>query len=165
MYIFENTEQNNAKANDYETKALLYLLSYRKDSDQIETFAIDCFNDVTGCNEKYTRLWDIQSKNVKSLNPKTIGKSLITLYFNFEHSFPFKYFILFIPKLKIGYLENENAKTFNFGNFQKSYKSKIIVGLSEEYKRRKNKEINDKFLSRFLAKIIFVMEMKQKLII
>ena len=62
VYRFETTEQNNQKANDYETKALLYLLSFRKDSKQIEVFAIDCFNDVTGCNKLYDKLWDVQSK-------------------------------------------------------------------------------------------------------
>ena len=93
MYTFETTEQNNQKANDYETKALLYLLSFRDDSNNIETFAIDCFNDVTGCNNNFSILWDVQSKNVQGLNPRKIGGNLITLFHNYEHEFPFEYFI------------------------------------------------------------------------
>lgn len=156
MYIFETTEQNNTKANDYETKALLHLLNFRKDSKSIETFAIDCFNDVTGCNKKYTTLWDVQSKNVQSLNPRKIGQSLVTLYSNFEHEFPFKHFIFLMPKLKEGYLKDENIKMFNFENFITEQKKKVRLGLSEEYKRRKNQLIDNEKLNTFLLKVIFV---------
>lgn len=48
MYIFETTEQNNAKANDFETKSLLYLMSFKSDSTDIDSFFVDCFNDITG---------------------------------------------------------------------------------------------------------------------
>ena len=125
MYEFKTTEQNNTKANDYETKALLYLLSYRKDSRSIQTFAIDCFNDVTGCNRQYSMLWDVQSKNEQSLTPRKIGKYLITLFLNFQHDFPFEHFIFFMPKLTEGYLQNENLKTFDLSNFKEKQSSKI----------------------------------------
>lgn len=32
MYEFNTTEQNLGKANDFETKAMLYLMSFRADS-------------------------------------------------------------------------------------------------------------------------------------
>lgn len=156
MYIFDTTEQNNAKANDYETKALLHLLNFRKDSKSIETFAIDCFNDVTGCNKKYTVLWDVQSKNVQTLNPRKIGQNLVTLYSNFEHEFPFKHFIFLMPKLKEGYLNNEDIKIFTFENFAATQQKKVSLGLSEEYKRRKGKTIDDDNLNAFLSKVVFV---------
>ncbi len=156
MYIFKTTEQNNTKANDYEAKALLHLLNFRKDSKSIETFAIDCFNDVTGCNRNYTTLWDVQSKNVQSLTPRKIGANLITLYLNFEHEFPFKHFIFLMPKLKEGYLNDENIKIFTFDNFITKQKEKVNLGLSEEYKRRKSKIIDNDKLNTFLAKVVFV---------
>lgn len=39
---FETTEQNNAKANDFETKSLLYLMSFKSDSTDIDSFFVDC---------------------------------------------------------------------------------------------------------------------------
>lgn len=38
----------------------------------MDVFIIDCFNDVSGANRDVNRLWDVQSKGVKSLNPKKI---------------------------------------------------------------------------------------------
>ena len=156
MYRFETTEQNNEKANEYETKALLYLLSFHKDSRKIDYFAIDCFNDITGCNKNYSMLWDVQSKNVASLTPSTIGKALITLYLNFIHEFPFEHFILFMPKLKLGYLKNENKKLYRIDNFREPQQEKIKTGLKNEYCRRKNKLLFDNNINDFLNKILFV---------
>ena len=160
--MFETTEQNNQKANDYETKALLYLLSFRKDSNNIETFAIDCFNDVTGCNKNYSVLWDVQSKNVQSLNPSKIGSHLITLFHNYEHNFPFKYFIFLMPKLKDMYLNNENKEIFCFNNFKAKYHQKIQQGLQQEYKRRYKTPINSGNINNFLNKVVFVIGNKSK---
>jgi len=83
MYQFTTTERNNAKASEYETKSMLYLFGCRKDSKEMDVFIIDCFNDVSGADKAVQRLWDVQSKGVKSLNPKKIGKALITLFQNF----------------------------------------------------------------------------------
>ncbi len=58
------------KASEYETKAMLYLFGCRQDSRDMDVFIIDCFNDVSGANRDVDRLWDVQSKGVKSLNPK-----------------------------------------------------------------------------------------------
>ena len=38
MYKFLYTERNNEKATEFETKSLLYLLSMREDSNEIDTF-------------------------------------------------------------------------------------------------------------------------------
>lgn len=136
MYTFENTERTNQIASEFETKSLLYLLSLRNDSNHIEVFIIDCFNDVTGSNNNINRLWDVQSKGVKSLNPKKVGISLATLYKNYISSIQFEYYILFIPKLKEGYLSNEQSKNFNFTNFLEKHKKKVKLGLYEESIRR-----------------------------
>ena len=162
MYTFETTEQNNQKANDYETKALLYLLSFRHDSNNIETFAIDCFNDVTGCNNNFSTLWDVQSKNVQSLNPKKIGISLITLFHNYEHEFPFEHFIFIMPKLKKIYFNDESQEVFSLNNFKPEYHQKIIQGLQQEYNRRYNYFPNNENISAFLEKLIFVIGSRSK---
>ena len=52
MYTFKNTEINNKKASDFETKSMLYLLGMRSDSKEIDLIAVDCFNDVTGLNTR-----------------------------------------------------------------------------------------------------------------
>ena len=42
-------------------------------------------NDVSGANRDVNRLWDVQSKGVKSLNPKKIGEAqLKEMYLNDE---------------------------------------------------------------------------------
>lgn len=63
MYTFKNTEINNKKASDFETKSMLYLLGMRSDSEEIEIITVDCFNDATGSNTDFSKLWDVQSKN------------------------------------------------------------------------------------------------------
>ena len=162
VYRFETTEQNNQKANDYETKALLYLLSFRKDSKQIEVFAIDCFNDVTGCSRLYDKLWDVQSKNVQSLTPRTVGKALYTLFYNFEHEFPFEEFVLFMPKLQKRYLINENLESYNISNFKPKEQSKVIAGLEKEYKDRKSIKPNIGKFQDFFKHLKFVVGDKNK---
>ena len=88
MYKFKTSEQNNDKATEFETKSLLYLLTKIKGHSGISLFIIDCFNDVTGVSENYSDSWDIQSKNVASLTPRTVGKALYTLFANYvRHSF------------------------------------------------------------------------------
>ena len=55
-----------------ETMKRLYLFFFLQDSRDMDVFIIDCFNDVSGANRDVNRLWDVQSKGVKSLNPKKI---------------------------------------------------------------------------------------------
>ena len=107
MYQFTTTERNNEKASEYETKAMLYLFGCRQDSRDMDVFIIDCFNDVSGANRDVNRLWDVQSKGVKSLNPKKIGEALVTLFQNYCSDIEFEHYILFIPKLKEMYLNDE----------------------------------------------------------
>ena len=46
-YTVQSTEKVRGKGADYETKAMLYLMSCRDDSHEIFSFAIDLFNDVS----------------------------------------------------------------------------------------------------------------------
>lgn len=163
MYKFTTTERNNDKATEYETKSMLYLFGFRKESKNVEVFIIDCFNDVTGADKAVQTLWDVQSKGVKNLNPKKIGVALITLFQNFLSDIEFKYYILFMPKLKEMYLNDEGKKTFNIDNFKSQYYQKIKQGLQEEYLRRNGVSPQDKELDDFLNIIEFVIADERKM--
>lgn len=163
MYKFTTTERNNDKATEYETKSMLYLFGFRKESKNVEVFIIDCFNDVTGADKTVQTLWDIQSKGVKNLNPKKIGIALITLFQNFLSDIEFKYYILFIPKLKEMYLNDEDKKSFKIDNFKSQYYKKIKQGLQEEYLRRNGVIPHDKELDEFLNIVEFVIAEEKKM--
>ncbi len=136
MYTVRNTERTNEKASEFETKSLLYLIALDRDTDEIAFLFIDCFNDVTGANNICSTLWDVQSKGVSSLRPKTLGASLITLFLNHQSVLPLSESILFIPKLKEGYLVDECLGVFGFDNVQAKKQSKLREGLAEEYASR-----------------------------
>lgn len=162
MYSFLHTEQTNDKASEFETKSLLYLFSMRDDSSEIDTFIIDCFNDVTGANNNCDKLWDVQSKGKKSLRPSTIGESLITLFENCISQINFDYYILFFPKLKDIYFIDNDISVFKINNFKKQYISKITEGLQKEYERRNNKCINENAMKKFLNEVNFVVDTNTK---
>ncbi|KHS93461.1 hypothetical protein RC86_04910 [Pectobacterium brasiliense] len=155
MYTFKNTERNNKKASEFETKSMLYLLGMRADSNEIETITIDCFNDVTGACNKFEKLWDIQSKNHSTLPPSKIGESLLTLYNNYVSDFDFFEYILFTPKLDRSYLINKEENIYNYNNFtdktQKGIKSKIIKKLKFPPLSDEEQQLNA-----FLDKVFFV---------
>lgn len=107
---------------------MLYLFGCRQDSRDMDVFIIDCFNDVSGANGDVDRLWDVQSKGVKSLNPKKIGEALVTLFQNFKSDIEFEHYILFMPKLKEMYLYDENKTYFQIDNFKPQYIVKVKQG-------------------------------------
>ena len=84
-YIYEisATEQTTPSAAIQETKTMLYLMGYINDSNEIDAFLIDVFNDVTAIDENDEKLWDAQSKGEKQSSPNEIGKNLVTLYKNY----------------------------------------------------------------------------------
>lgn len=47
-YTVKSSERLRPSAADTETKALLYLMNFRDDSDEIFFFVVDFFNDLTG---------------------------------------------------------------------------------------------------------------------
>ena len=156
-YTFKNTEINNKKASDFETKSLLYLIGSNKDRKSIEYIAFDCFNDVSGLNEQLDKIWDIQSKNEQSLSPKKIGKYLFTLFDNYLSSFDFRQFIFFCPVLKSDYKKDNSKNTYGADNFIEKTLSRIKLGLQEEVKRVKGISINyEKQQIDFFNKVIIV---------
>jgi hypothetical protein len=162
MYQFTTTERNNEKASEYETKAMLYLFGCRQDSRDMDVFLIDCFNDVSGANRDVNRLWDVQSKGVKSLNPKKIGEALVTLFQNYCSDIEFEHYILFMPKLKEMFLNDEARTYFQIDNFKLQYIDKIKQGLKSEYERRNSLEPQETDLDNFLQMVEFVIAEEQK---
>lgn len=156
-YTFKNTEINNKKATDFETKSLLYLIGRRKDSKEVEYITFDCFNDVSGVNKKSDKIWDIQSKNEKSLSPKKIGKYFFTLFDNHTSPFDFTEYIFFCPILKTEYKIDENLNIYGIENIVDKTLTRIKSGLKEEILRVKGKSIDYSIeLDLFLKKIIIV---------
>jgi len=160
LYTFKKTEINNEKASDFETKSMLYLLGMRHDSEEIEIIAVDCFNDVTGLNKDFSKLWDVQSKNHSILPPSKIGESLLTLYDNYRSSISFCDYILFIPKLKRDYLVNDTFNVYGYENINKKQKK----GIERKLKEKINGDtsgINPPLFLDFLTKITFVEDNKE----
>jgi hypothetical protein len=160
LYTFKNTEINNKKASDFETKSLLYLLGMRSDSEEIEIITVDCFNDVTGCNTDFSKLWDVQSKNHSSLPPSKIGESLSTLYENYISTIRFFEYILFIPKLNRDYLVDPSKNIYSYENINERQKNGIEKKLKEKINGNKSGTTPPLFLD-FLSKIFFVEDNKR----
>lgn len=153
-YTFKNTEINNKKASEFETKSLLYLISNKK---EIEYITFDCFNDVSGVNKKNDKIWDVQSKNEKSLSPKKIGKYLFTLFDNYISTFSFYEFIFFAPILKDDYKINSKLNIYNLNNIEKETLKRISNGLTEEVTRVKGTSVDySKQIEIFLDKVFIV---------
>ena len=82
-YKVSSSEKLRKSGAEAETKALLYLMNFYPDSQDIHYFIVDFFNDLTGMNRTAKILWDLQSKGAKNSSPKSIGKELVTLFKNF----------------------------------------------------------------------------------
>lgn len=80
MYKVTASEERNEKATEFETKSMLYMMNYYSDSDKIDYFAIDFFNDVTGVDRLSSSCFDIQSKGIKDITPYSLGQYLVTLF-------------------------------------------------------------------------------------
>ncbi|NOI31560.1 hypothetical protein [Vibrio coralliilyticus] len=161
MYTFKNTEINNKKASDFETKSMLYLLGMREDSESIELITVDCFNDVTGIDSQFSKLWDVQSKNHSSLPPSKIGESLYTLYTNYVSNFDFYQYILFIPKLKKEYLIDDRKNIYGYNNIDVKKKKGIEKKLKQKINNDDSGDTPFKF-EEFLHSVVFVQDNKQQ---
>lgn len=160
MYTFKNTEINNKKASEFEAKSLLYLIGMRADRDEIDILTIDCFNDVTGANSSFSKLWDVQSKNHKLLPPSVIGESLYTLYDNYISSIHFSEYILFIPKLKREYLVDASLNTYEYRNIKPDTQRRIEKKLTNKI-NGSTKGKPPPLLMSFLSDLTFVEDNKK----
>lgn len=100
-----------------ETRALLHLLNSESEYGEINGFAIDFFNDVTGVDRMAYKLFDIQSKAAKS-GAKEIGAELVTLFKNHVSDFS-DYFvaeILFLGEVRANVFDGEKLSQFLFSD-------------------------------------------------
>lgn len=146
-----------------ETKALLYLMNFRDDSDEIHYFVVDFFNDLTGMDRASSKLWDIQSKGASNSSPKSIGKELVTLYKNFLSDLTFSYLILFLGGVS-NTVRNDNSKNlFGIDNVNSEAITKIVEGLKEESTDKTyidSSQITTESINSFLEKVLFVIDDK-----
>lgn len=163
-YTVKSSEKTRKSGADGETKALLYLMNFRSDSDDIHYFIVDFFNDLTGMDRFSVKLWDLQSKAAKNNSPKAIGKELVTLFKNYLSEFDFSYYILFVGGVSSTLRNDATLNTFDISNITTSAMLKLKEGLKEESKEKgyiNNQDITDQNITDFLSKVLFVIDDKE----
>lgn len=163
-YIVKSSEKTRKSGAETETKALLYLMNLRNDSEEIYYFIVDFFNDLTGMNTYSDKLWDLQSKGAKGSSPKAIGKELVTLFKNFLSDLEFADYILFVGGVSSTLRIDDTINSFGMENVKDDAKKKLVEGLKEEAVAKEyinNDEITDENISLFLEKVRFVVDDKK----
>lgn len=145
-YKFLSVERNTRSGNNAETCALLHLMCYADERDEIEQFAIDCFNDVTGMDGSCFSLYDVQSKADKKVTPAELGKDLATLFENSVSDFSqyFVAFTLFIGGVSPTVLENPNLEVFTFLDMRVKAQETVRKQLVEACRKRHGGVFKDK---------------------
>ncbi|MBO4643464.1 MAG: hypothetical protein J5716_02520 [Alphaproteobacteria bacterium] len=164
-YTVTASERNNESASNQETKALLYLMNFRQDSDDIFYFVIDFFNDVTGVDRAGSCGWDVQAKAHKNLSQSLVGKYLVTLYKNYLSDFNFNSYILFVGGISSSILCNVSLREFGIDNFKNEAKNKIAESLKKEAKQKTyidDNLVTDENINDFLLKVVFVIADEEK---
>ena len=139
-------------------------MNLRKDSDEINYFIVDFFNDLTGMDTYADKLWDVQSKGAKGNSPKALGKELVTLFKNFVCDFEFADYILFVGGVSNTVRFNNNLNSFGIENITPSAIQKIKDGLKEEVKNKsyiEDTDITDTNINQFLDKVRVVIDDKK----
>lgn len=167
MYVIRATEERNEKANEYETKSLLFLMDYYKQSESIAYFAIDFFNDLSGINEFATECYDVQSKGVKNISPKELGEYLVTLFRNYLSDLNFVNYFLCIDSVNpVISREIGDKKVFLYSDLSNDIKIKIKAGLIDAVLKKQYLDstfANDNVrILDFLDNIMFVICDKSK---
>lgn len=139
IYKILSTEKLNESASSFETASLLYLITLNSNRNKMHYYFIDLFNDVTSMSKMNEVLFDVQSKNVKNITPKTLGRFLVTLFKNYISSFEFDSYYLTIPddvnEKNISKRAHSKTKTIKIIDYlnQKAI-NKVEKGLFEEIK-------------------------------
>lgn len=163
-YVVKSSEKTRKSGAETETKALLYLMNLRDDSEEIHYFIVDFFNDLTGMDKYSEKLWDLQSKGAKTNSPKAIGKELVTLFKNFLSDFDFADYILFVGGVSNTFRIDETINSFGIENIKSNAKKKMEEGLKEEANAKKyidTQYVTDSNIASFLKKVKFVVDDKQ----
>lgn len=160
-YTVKSSERTRKSGAETETKALLYLMNFHLDSDEIHYFVVDFFNDLTGMNQMSTKLWDLQSKGARNVGPKAIGKELVTLFKNYMSSFHFSTYILFIGSVTRALRIDENKTSFNIENIKDTAITSIKQGLLEEGLSKEyinDADLTDANITNFLQEVTFIID-------
>ncbi|MDR2672500.1 MAG: hypothetical protein LBC35_04300 [Coriobacteriales bacterium] len=159
-YTVTSSERTTGLGNEGETKALLYLMSFAPNCEDVECFIVDFFNDVTGSDGQAQRLWDIQSKNKKS-GPTEIGSELVTLFKN--HVSEFKdYFvcrILFLREVTDSVRLDATKQIFSYADIKDAARAKVRKALKEACAKKSyidNALATDRAIDEFLEDVLFV---------
>lgn len=163
-YKVQSSEKLRKSGADFETKAMLYLLNFRKDSSQINYFVVDFFNDITGLDRMARKLWDVQSKASKTGTAKTIGRELVTLYKNHVSDFDFFTYIIFLGGVPDTFRIDGKQNVFQSTNITTKALKSVLSGLKEECTKKEYIEsdnITDESLEKFLNLVWFVVDDKE----
>lgn len=163
-YTVSSSEKLRKSGSDAETKALLYLMNFHEDHNDIHYFIVDFFNDLTGMDRMSDRLWDIQSKGASNSSPKSLGKELVTLYKNYISDFDFESFILFVGGVSNTVRVDCSKNIFKVNNIKPKALEKVKEGLIEECRTKtyiNNADIIPETIGSFLEKVVFVIDDKQ----
>ena len=161
MYTVSSSEKTRKSGAEGETKALLYLMNFMSDSDEIHYFVVDFFNDLTGMDRFSSKLWDVQSKAKKDNAPKAIGRELVTLFKNYISDIEFSHYILFFGGVSSQNLINSSLTSFGIDNFTQQAQVKIMVGLKDECHKKAyidESSFDASKISSFLHKVTFVID-------
>ena len=163
-YKVQSSEKLRKSGADFETKAMLYLLNFREDSSQINYFVVDFFNDITGMDRMARKLWDVQSKALKTGSAKTIGRELVTLYKNHVSDFDFFTYIIFLGGVPDTFRIDTKQNVFQSTNITPKALKSVLSGLKEECTEKKyieSDKITDESLEKFLNLVWFVVDDKE----
>lgn len=156
-YKFLSVERGTSPGNNAETCALLHLMCFAEERDEISQFAIDCFNDVTGMDKSCFTLYDVQSKAGKNSTPSKLGEELVTLFENSVSAFSqfFVTFTLFVGGVSSSVLENPELEVFGFHDMkpeaQKSVREHLVAACRERHGGVFNDLITDENVDDFLC--------------
>ena len=156
-YTVKSSEKLRKSGAEMETKAMLYLMNFHQDKDEVYYFVVDFFNDLTGMNRTARRLWDVQSKGTKKASPKEIGRELVTLYKNYVSDFHFNAYILFLGGVSASVRIDDRENVFRIGNIKEQAIRQIKNGLLEECEEKtyiEDEDINEDRINDFLNLVI-----------
>lgn len=161
-YTFLSVEKGTPSGNETETRALLHLMCRSMERDEIELFAIDCFNDVTGMDSSCLVLHDSQSKAGSNTNPAKLGEELATLFENYVSDFSqyFSSLTLFIGGVSPSVLKDSSKAEFCFEDMKDRAQESVRAHLIETCKKRHSGlfagQTNEGTVTAFLNSVRFV---------
>ena len=161
-YRFISTEESTPSGNRAETCALLHLMCFAPEHEEIDQFAIDCFNDVTGMDNPCFTLHDVQSKAGKNITPGKLGEYLATLFENSVSEFSqyFETLTLFVGGVSPTTLQDPTLTEFGFHHLQPKAQKSVHDHLGQACRKRDNgipdELINDDNIDGFLSRVRFV---------